>query len=172
MSNEELSQINERLFEAFRVDHATLGRHLHELAVSLRVADMGGARVHARRIDRECGAHIVFEEIDFYPALERFLEPEEVQSLYRDHASALRVIEGLCYARDEAQLQALDRRELLHRVEAMQVHVAECGELFGVMGGLSTDEKRSQLMKLQQWRERAPAWREVAALRQAAGDRC
>jgi hypothetical protein len=150
------------LFEAFRADHAMLGRGFHILRERLAAGDIDGARQQARRIDTEAGAHIAFEEQDFYPALKRLLDEEEVAGMYREHDDGLSLILELSAAKDSASVEADTLRALLDRVGAMEVHVSECGELFGAMGGLSDQEITALLERLNFWRSQAPSWSDYA----------
>lgn len=146
------------LFEAFRADHALLGKDFYLLGERLRAADTDGARQLAARIDRDAGAHIAFEEADFYPALKAFLSRQEVDDMYRDHANGRALLEELL-ALDEAALhdKAMQER-LLARTEAMQQHIADCGTLFGAIGGLSAPQQSALLERLLDWRSKAPGW--------------
>ncbi len=56
-----------KLLEAFQQDHVMLGRGFNELSCCLRAGDPAGACAAARRLYEEAGAHIGFEEEDFYP---------------------------------------------------------------------------------------------------------
>jgi hypothetical protein len=150
------------LFEAFRADHALLGRGFHILRERLAAGDIDGARAQARRIDEEAGAHIAFEEQDFYPALSRLLDEEEVTGMYREHHDGLKLILELS-RENEAELGEDNRvRALLDQVDAMQAHVSECGELFGAMGGLSDQEIAALMDRLNFWRAQAPSWSDYA----------
>jgi len=73
------------LFAAFGEDHAILGRGFFDLAQSLRANDLEQARAAAARLDRAAGAHIAFEEENFYPALGAFLDADELQRMYDEH---------------------------------------------------------------------------------------
>jgi len=150
------------LFEAFRADHAMLGRSFHILRERLAAGDTDGARQQARRIDQEAGAHIAFEEQDFYPALSRLLDEAEVAGMYSEHDDARSLILELSSAKDADLTEAATVRALLDRIDAMQVHVSECGELFGAMGGLSDEEITLLLDRLKFWRSHAPSWSDYA----------
>jgi len=153
------------LFKAFRADHAMLGQGFHILRERGAAGAPAGARRQARRIDREAGAHIAFEEEDFYPALKRFLDGEEVAAMYRAHEDARLLIGDLAAASDAELTETDAARGLLNRIDAMQTHVSECGELFGAMGGLSPDEIKTLLQRLQDWRAAAPRWTDHALAR-------
>lgn len=153
-------QIKEKLFEAFREDHAQLGRGLYDLRTKLAAGDVDGARGAASQLDRTAGAHIAFEESEFYPALEPFLSKVEVGAMYQKHADGLLLINEILSSPEGAPLP--DTMELIGRVDALEEHVAECGELFGAMGGLNEDELRHLWRRLQFWRRKAPSWRDFA----------
>lgn len=150
------------LFEAFRVDHAMLGRGFHQLRERLAAGDIDGAREQARRIDKEAGAHIAFEEQDFYPALRRLMDEDEVAQMYREHDDARALISELSAAQNAGLAEPARVRALLDRVDAMEIHVSECGELFGAMGGLSDEEIGALLDRLKFWRSQAPSWSDHA----------
>jgi len=156
-----VAQINRsRLFEAFREDHALLGQGLHRLRERLTARDAAGVRAAAEHLDRQAGAHIAFEEADFYPALEAFLSHREVDAMYREHAQGLALLVELMRVA-EADLQIDDRvQRFLRRLDAMAAHVAECGDLFGAMGGLADADIDRLLSRLEHWRGVAPRWSE------------
>ncbi|MEO1240446.1 MAG: hemerythrin domain-containing protein [Pseudomonadota bacterium] len=154
--------IKDALFEAFREDHATLGRGLFDLRTMLAAGEIEDIRKAAERLDRDVGAHIAFEEREFYPALKPFLSQEEIDDMYQDHAEGLLLICEILNSTD-AELAAPSRQAALTaRIEKMEAHVSECGELFGAMGGLSADEQKALLEKLKEWRKRAPRWTDFA----------
>lgn len=149
------------LFRLFREDHAVLGRGFHRLSERLRTGDDAGARAAARELDRDAGAHIAFEEEDFYPRLVPELGEAEVERLYRDHAGARDLVQALLA--DEAPLDEARRRELLARSEAMETHIAECGELFQALARLDDAEQDRLERRLEDWRRRRPRWSERPA---------
>jgi hypothetical protein len=151
------------LFEAFKEDHAVLGRGLHQLSTHLRGGDVVAAKACAERVDREAGAHIAFEESFFYPALRRLLGDAEADRLYQEHARGLSVIKALAELSRDATLTEAERQIMLHDTELMEVHVAECGELFGAMGRVPLDEQEALYNELLTLRKKAPLWSEFAA---------
>jgi hypothetical protein len=156
-----LMQIRRSLHKAFREDHAMFGRSLHELRTALADGDFAAARTVASRIDREAGAHIAFEEADFYPALKAILPRSEVAGMYRDHSEGYRLLRDLMELDADEELSEDARRDLVERVENMQAHVSECGELFGALGRLSDEQNHRLLDSLQKWRDIAPSWSEA-----------
>ncbi len=165
-ANEEVSAImNARpsdLFEAFREDHAVLGRGLHEISQHLRGGNLPAAKACGERVDREAGAHIAFEEQFFYPALRRLLGNAEADRLYREHGKGLSVIKALAELPEGAKLSEAERRALLQDAELMESHVAECGELFGAMGRIPLEDQKALFRELLALREKAPRWTEFA----------
>ena len=138
-----------------------LGGALHELRSALADDDISAARELAIRIDREAGAHIAFEERDFYPALTAILPRKEVAGMYRDHFEGYSLVRDLLERHAGGELSEEERRSLIERVEDMQAHVAECGELFGAMRRLSDERNEALLARLHEWREEAPTWTEL-----------
>ena len=49
-------------------------------------------------------------------------------------------------------------QHFLSRLDSMSAHVAECGELFGAMGGLADADIDRLLVRLEHWRRVAPRW--------------
>ena len=157
-----MSQVKQTLFDAFRQDHATLGRGLHRLRERLVAGDLAGIREAADRLDREAGAHIAFEEEDFYPALERFLSRSEIEDMYREHADGAALVrQAKTIERDTFSPE--QQSSLIRRVDAMEEHVSECGELFGAMGGLTPAEQDALFARLRTWRDQRPTWSDYAA---------
>jgi hypothetical protein len=153
-----MADASNKLFDAFREDHAVLGRSFHDIATCLRSGDIAGARTAAHRADAEAGAHIVFEEEHFYPALARFLDRAEIDAMYEEHEVGRSVITALATLADDARPSDAERRSLLDRAETMAHHIAECGTLFGAMGGLTTDEQSALYDALLALRRQAPRW--------------
>jgi hemerythrin-like domain-containing protein len=151
------------LVEAFKEDHAVLGRGLHEVSGHLRTGDRVAAKACCERVDRQVGAHIAFEEQFFYPALRRMLGDAEVDRLYQEHGQGLSVIKALAELPESAALTEAERHTLLQASELMEAHVSECGELFGVMGRIPLEEQKGLYRELLALREKAPRWTEFAA---------
>ena len=150
-------------FEAFREDHAVLGRGLHEISEHLRGGDLLAAKVCGERVDRKAGAHIAFEEQFFYPVLRRLLGDSEADRLYQEHGQGLSVIKALAELPEGAMLSEAEQRTMLQGLELMEAHVAECGELFGTMGRIPLEEQNMLYRELLALREKAPRWTEFAA---------
>ena len=74
------------LFEAFREDHAVLGRDLHEISEHLRGGDLLRRRPR-RALNREAGAHIAFEE-QFFSDLRRLLGDQRLTGFTESTARA------------------------------------------------------------------------------------
>lgn len=160
-----MSEIKQRLFDAFRADHAVLGKGLYELAARLRASDVAGARQAADNIDNKNGAHIAFEQSDFYPALAPFLSAPEIDSMYIDHTEGQQMLKQV-QSMSEGELQDKQRQQqLIEAVEHMETHVSECGELFGAMGGLDDAEQQHLLERIEYWRKQAPLWTSLAVER-------
>lgn len=151
------------MVEAFKEDHAVLGRGLYEISGHLRADDIVAAKACGERLDRQAGAHIAFEEQFFYPALHRLLGDAEVERLYREHDQGLSVIKALAELPEDAVLTEAERHTLLQASESMEAHIAECGELFGVMGRIPVDEQKALHRQLLALREKAPRWTDLAA---------
>ncbi|MEL7491932.1 MAG: hemerythrin domain-containing protein [Pseudomonadota bacterium] len=160
MTTEE-QQIKEALFQAFRDDHATLGRGLYDLRLAIDGKNASLAKTIAERINNECGPHIAFEEKDFYPALDPFLSADEVTALYEAHDDGYELLASVLNIDDGEPITEERRGALMASIEKMEAHVADCGELFGAMGGLSTAEQRELLARLEGWRRQAPQWTDL-----------
>lgn len=156
-----MRDVTKALFEAFRQDHTTLGRGLYAIAEHLRAGDLAAASSAADELDRAAGAHMAFEEQDFYPALEPFLDRSEVAELYREHLDGQATIRELMAIGSAKDVGDERGAELLEHIEAMEQHVSECGELFGAMGGLDPDDQGALLTRLEAWRAKAPRWTEL-----------
>jgi len=151
------------LFEAFREDHAILGRGFHELSALLRAGDLPAARERAERLDREAGAHMAFEEQHFYPALRGLIGDTEVDRLHGEHEQGIEVVRALRALPEGGSLEPNQRRALLARSELMESHVAECGELFGTLGRIPPQEQAGLYDRLLELRARQPRWTGMAA---------
>lgn len=151
------------LFEAFRQDHAVLGRGLQEISQHLKSGDLPAAKACGERLDRTAGAHIAFEEEFFYPLLRRLIGDAEVDRLYREHSQGLSVITALAALAEGAMPSEAEQQTMLQNSELMEAHVAECGELFGAIGRIPLDEQEALYRELLALRKKAPCWSELAA---------
>jgi hypothetical protein len=158
-----MTKINHGLFNAFQEDHAVLGRGLHELRSLVLAEDVQSLKAAARNLDKAAGGHIAFEEEDFYPALKAFLSADEVAGMYEEHAHGAATLTDIAELDPDRPLQTLQQQHLLDRIDEMEQHVSECGELFGAMGGLDDAAKDNLMERLQYWRKLAPTWTGFAA---------
>jgi len=150
------------LFEAFREDHAILGRGFYEISGQVREKNLPAAKARADRVDREAGAHVAFEEKYFYPALRRLIRDTDVDRLHREHDEGLTVIRRLEALSESATIDEREWGNLLEKSEIMENHVAECGELFGTMGRFAPEEQQALLHQLLALRQEAPRWTQFA----------
>ena len=160
-----MEDLDPNLVQAFREDHALLGEGFHLLSSCLRGDDVAGARRVARRLDTDAGAHIAFEEEQFYPALMPILGEEEIGRLYDEHRLGLEVLRALKDQDEDAPLAESERRRLLGLSDAMERHIAECGELFAAMGRMSAERQAELHERLVQWRRERPGWQSYAGAR-------
>jgi len=160
---------DDALFRDFREDHTVLGRGFYELGTALRGGDLEHAADLARRIDRQAGAHITFEEEEFYPTLRRFLREAEVDVMYREHEAGLDVIRTLVELPPGAPLSDERRRELVAEADEMSKHIVECGELFGALGRIPADERGKLHRRMLELRLQGRRWTVHAARHAEAG---
>ncbi len=154
-----------QLFEAFREDHAKLGKGFFDLSQSLRAGDLDRAKAIARELDAEAGAHIAFEEHHFYPRLRPLLGDADVDRMAAEHETGLKVIKTIERQPVDEKLPTTTKARLLKDADAMSTHIAECGELFSAIGRLDVGEQRSLLDELLAWRQKRPTWSEIDAER-------
>jgi len=157
-------QVKKRLFAAFQEDHAVLGRSLHNLRILIQKGDATSIRVLANEIIEISGAHIAFEEFEFYPALRSHLSESEVVNMYLEHAEGLQLLQQLSCVEDN-QLSSDDfMKHIFTSLDVLDHHVADCGNLFGAMGGLTETDYIHLMERLAYWREISPSWLEVSGL--------
>lgn len=165
-----MTNIKTLLFDAFREDHAVLGRGLYELETALAGGDVALAKTLATDLDQSAGAHIAFEEADFYPALKAFLSSAEVEEMYADHSNGARLLSQIDAINAETPLSGADQERLLAAVREMEQHVSECGELFGALGGLNEQEMERLYQRLENWRVKSPRWSDIEGKDLASGE--
>ena len=153
-----MARTKEELLKAFQEDHAVLGRGFHQISTCLRAGDLAGAKAVATALDDDAGAHIAFEERHFYPALVPLLGEGHVMAMLGEHRQGAEVIRALGPGSAQAPLGDDRRCELLRASEAMERHIAECGELFEAMGRIAESEQAELLDKLQALRAEHPSW--------------
>jgi len=116
----------------------------------------------AERLDREAAAHIAFEEEHFYPALVPVLGEAEVARMLAEHARGLSVVRALLALDEGEGLSDTEHTVLLDNSEAMELHIAECGELFEAMGRLTAEEQLALLERLEELRTQKVSWQDYA----------
>ncbi len=156
-----MSHSGQDLVAAFHEDHKTLGSDLHKLCLCLRSRNLEKARLVAERIDSTAGAHIAFEEEAFYPLLKETLGADEVERLYREHDRGYAVVRRLRDAVATDCFTEKDWNGLVADTEAMETHIAECGELFAAIGSLAESRQQTLYDRLVDWRLRRPNWRDL-----------
>ncbi len=119
---------------------------------------MAGAQSAAAELDRTAGPHIAFEERHFYPALVPLLGKERIERLAEEHTEGLKVVRALGTRPQEKAPPDDERRDLLRASEAMETHIAECGDLFEAMGRIPEAEQASLLDDLLRLRAELPSW--------------
>ncbi len=149
------------LSQAFQSDHACLEQIANNLKEALCNRDIIGAREIANELDRKAGAHIAFEEIDFYPVLTSYLPEQQIEKLYLDHIAGLAAIELILNSNPPNEIDQRQIKTLTAHVNAFEMHVAECGKLFSSMGALSSIRLQDLWERLVYWRSKAPRWTEI-----------
>jgi Pre ATP-grasp domain/Hemerythrin HHE cation binding domain len=140
------------LLEAFKQDHAMLGRGFNRLSCCLRAGDLAGARAAALQLREEAGAHIGFEEEDFYPTLVPLLGEETVRRMRQEHCCGFDVIYTLLSRDQDLPLHPDLGERLLAQSEVMEEHIAECGELFAAMRDIPPAKQQTLYDRLIEWR--------------------
>jgi len=158
----------QQLFDAFRADHALLGSGIHLLGECVRQEDWEGARSTAAKVSKEAGPHIAFEEEDFYPALSDIIEDSEIDEMYDQHEHGRLLIERILSLDDDELSKPAIKDELLATINDVEGHIADCGELFGVMGGLDDIDIDNLLEHLQARRLDSPNWLNRPAKRETS----
>ncbi len=98
-----MTQAKSELLEAFRDDHALLGKMFRERSSALRGGNLQAAQKAAVKLDKEAGAHIAFEEQVFYPRLGDLLGEGDVACLLDEHRAGLEAVDRLVDWRQESQ---------------------------------------------------------------------
>ena len=145
-------QVLPKLLEAFEQDHVMLGRGFNQLSCCLRAGDPAGACAAARQLCEEAGAHIGFEEEDFYPALVPLLGEETVRRMRQEHCCGFDVICTLLGRGPDLPLHPDLGERLLAQSEVMEEHIAECGELFAAVRDIPPAKQQALYDRLIEWR--------------------
>lgn len=160
-----MQQIKDNLFTCFREDHNVLGNGFHQLSERLRTGDTAGACAVAQRLDGAAGPHIAFEEEAFYPRLASLFGQQEADRMYGEHRQGLAVIRALINRDTAEPLDKPSCERLLAQSEAMEAHIADCGELFEAIGRIPPEEQEALHRSLLDWRRRQPTWTAYAETR-------
>lgn len=147
-----MESIFPKLLTAFQQDHAMLGRGFNALSCCLRAGDWVGACAAARQLEAEAGAHLGFEEENFYPVLASVLGKEAVRRMRQEHCCGFDAIHTLL-SRGPTQPPPPDLWErLAAQTEVMEEHIAECGELFAALRHIPLAQQQALYDKLIAWR--------------------
>ena len=160
-----MSPSKDNLFACFREDHKVLGAGFHQLSTHLRAGQTSEACAVARHLNQAAGAHIAFEEMEFYPRLMPFFGRDEANRMREEHQLGLAVIQALVNRQDAGPLDPGTCARLLAQSESMEAHIADCAELFGAMGRIPAVEQSVLHQKLLAWRKRQPTWTDFATER-------
>lgn len=152
------------LFDAFQEDHADLARKLMDLRMSISEGHVDDMRDKAVRIIETAGAHIAFEELNFYPILKPMLEDRDVSRMYLEHAEGLNIIERIAKSEDIVFSDKNFLGEVITGLEKLEHHVADCGNLFWAVSTLEETQSCELLAALYDWHKKAPEWTEIEAL--------
>lgn len=159
-----LDHTSNLLFKAFQADHIDLAENLLLLRMALSEGQLDDLRAQAARIIESAGAHIAFEEFDFYPVLEATLSESEVSRMYLEHAEGLALMTRIANL-DGGDFGTTDFLiEVLQGLQKLEHHVADCGNLFEAVGNLDEAHCERLLNSLYDWHKRAPSWSEIEAL--------
>jgi hypothetical protein len=165
-----MSDMNQDLIWAFHEDHAVLGGGFGNLAAALRAGNAAKASKLACAINEKAGAHIAFEEDNFYPQLRKLLGEPEIDEFYLEHQIGFEVIRQLMSLKEGEAISPAVRRDLLSGAERMEQHIADCGELFQAMASLSAEAQAELLKRLYYWRAQTPSWQEVVERRERSAN--
>ncbi len=158
-------EIKKELFSAFGEDHATLGNGFHILAAQLREGNIATIKLAAHKLDQDAGAHIAFEEFDFYPQLKLSDPTIDIDKMYASHEVGLSVIKNIFELRETSNNSLIAekfKQEQLLKINRMDNHVAECGELFSIMDNLNPEDIKKLYRGLLEWRGRKPKWTKLS----------
>jgi len=163
-----LTKTKKDLFAAFQEDHTLLREKLHRMREALAQSDFATALQIGEDINLISGAHMAFEEFDFYPALRKFLTQGEVFRMYLEHADGLALIGDVLSTNLDHPPTESEMLQMFGRLQVLEHHVSDCGDLFSALNGLEPVELERLYNRLLEWRVKAPKWQDLAKLRPAA----
>src|SRR5271165_257583 len=99
------------------------------------------------------GAHIGFEEAEFYPTLVPLLGEATVRRMRQEHCCGLDVVCTLLRRNPDLPLPPVLSARLLAQSEVMEEHIAECGDLFTALRDLPAFRQQELYEKLMAWRQ-------------------
>ena len=165
-------EIKNKLFKAFAEDHAVLGNGFHILSSKLREGKLNAIKAAAQKIDKKVGAHIAFEQFNFYPKLKKENPGINVDEMYQEHQIGLDVILNVMdlplVSDDDRIPEKLQKKQLEH-ISIMERHITECGDLFAALDTLPKKDLIQLYEKLLYWREKKPKWSDVQTYKEELG---
>lgn len=146
------------LVAAFEEDHRVLTRGLYELRRLAEAGEWAAAATHAGELDRAVGAHIEFEEKNFYPMLRRFLGAEFIGQLYREHEQGRQALKALEALEDDRAPDPAQRAAVLEQLEIATSHALSCGTLVSHLETLGPAQRAEMLTALEACHQQACSW--------------
>ena len=146
------------LQQEFLDDHRVLISGLRDIITAIETDELERAVETAKRLDREAGAHMAFEEEVFYPQLARTYGDEFVERMVAEHEAGHRAIKSLIARQDAPRLAAEERSEILDDLGVALKHVMSCGTMLSELGTGKADVDEGALDHLRTLRDRAEPW--------------
>lgn len=149
------------LRDAFISDHQAMIRGFRDLRDALERHDDSAAAAIADRLDRSAGAHIEFEERDYYPVLREWLGRDRVEEMYDEHGTGFAAILALAFRPASMGVSSGERARLMENVDVALDHAVACGAALAYLDELDEPRQQKLLDALYAARERGHRWSEL-----------
>ena len=156
------------IIQEFRADHQRIRGTLVRLRQAITTGDIPEVRRLLGAADGLLGAHVKFEELHLYPALNGFVGEDGVQQLIREHDSMFQGVGDLAVLAAKDTWSDAERRSALESLALIAYHPENCDELCQYVAHLPTGEQSTLLDRMQALRLQRTTFSEYALERRRA----
>lgn len=136
-------------------DHQVLTQGFSQILGALEENNWTSAVEAARKVNREAGRHIAFEEAELYPRVAQQRGADFSRQLVEEHRIATDAIRFLLQHPTPDDVQPEERMELIDEVQTGLDHAISCGTLLSHLTVLDAETQQKLLDSLEQCRKEA-----------------
>ena len=155
-------QAKNSLKREFIKDHQKLTRGFAQIIKAVKDCKWSDATAAAKKLNREGGPHIAFEEDVLYPRVAQSRSERSVRHLYEEHQDAIAAIQFLSTHSEGADIAPDTKVELVNKLQTSLDHAVSCGTLLSYLTVLDESVQDELLAKLEQHRAEGKSMTDLA----------